>query len=141
MLIKTLIFNSDRSMDQILRDVLIDNPLTVNRSSQLLQDLIVSVGILIIDIGGFFHVIVIQVDLRQGNNIILQILSQHSDKNKSANDADQKNGRHRTGHHLHCGKEDPPDSTDNSKQNIGVPILARRPSSAKFFLCHNRLPP
>ena len=126
MLIKTLIFNGNSSMDQGFRELIIGCPLTVcGGSIDLLQFLNISFGIHIMHIGCFIKAVVFLHHLGVSQNIFLKIVPHQSHKNECAHHHYQSNSN--SGHRcdLEYRKKGAPNVIQRIRNPMRLPVLPR----------------
>ena len=91
MLIKPLVLNSDKCVLHVLGDLIAVDPDSVLRIVKGRQLLPISVCVLVIDSTGLIESKVVQIQIKSGGDAGLDIESENTDKQKTRNNADEKN--------------------------------------------------
>lgn len=124
MLVEPLVLNGHGSVNQVFGNLVNGRPLTVGGGINLLQQLDIAVVVHIINEGGLFQIVVIQRPvggLRQ--NILLQIISQRADKDRTADQHDQKHRRRRADGNFQHGTGHGEDHIQQFQRPVGIPLL------------------
>ena len=126
MLIETVVFNRYGRVDHVLRNIRQICPGTVGHGINILILLDASVGIDIVQIGVLLQIIIINLNICHRQNVILQIITKNTGKNKRANNANHQYCTGSTHSNFKCAKRYTPCRIDDLQQEIGPPILAFR---------------
>ena len=139
MLIEPLVFNGNRSIDQILRNFIQRCGLTVCRRINLLQKLNISAVIHIINERGLVHIIAVNGPVgRLRKNIVLKVYPQCAYKYHTADHNDQCHRKCRTKSDFKNGKGRREQSIQQFDQPMRIPLLSGLfyPLSVLLFICH-----
>ena len=124
MFIEAVIFNRHSCMNHILRNILQVGPGAAGYSINVLIFLDAAIGIHIVQIGVLLQIIVININICHRQNIILQIVTKNTGKDKSTDNTHHQYSTCSTNGNFKCAKGNTPRSIEDLQQKIGSPILA-----------------
>ena len=139
MLIKALVLNGHRGIDQVLRDLVQSGNLPVRGGINLLQLLNIAVAVHIIKEGGLFQIVVINRPIRSFlQDIVLQIIPQGAHKDHAADQQNQRNRQRRANGDLHHRQCRAAQGIEGLQRPVGIPLLPQLLSPFLFgiFICH-----
>ena len=142
MLIEPLILDGHGGVDQVFGNFINGRPLAVGGGINLLQQLDIAMVVHIIDKGGLLQVIIVQRPVGGlCQNVLLQIVSQGADEDRTADQHDQKNRRRRAEGNFQHGTGYGENHIQQLQRPVGIPLLPELLAPpGSFFVCH-RVPP
>ena len=139
MLKEALVLNGHRGIDQILGDILVIHPFLLHIRVQLLQLLDIAVAVHIVDKGCLIQQDVVQLRIRIGQDILLQIVAQNAHKDHYTHTGHRQHRCQRGQHQLQQGIDQCPCAAQKSQTTAGLPALSGdHPSASVIFICHNQ---